>query len=1856
MTDRLLFELPLSPPAVFTPSPPLPPLIDESLFLQASARWRETSQGLRELVTSSPRLRDTLNQLLQRELNLDGQLAGLLFPATDEQPERFVSLTDACAFVVQHPTLEETLDQQCRVTGVDQPHPLSALTPLQMLARLKKLNLEQALGERWRTFWASRAPGTPVSRQQRSIQLYRDHFEAAAQLAFAQKTLTAQQLKPLLTLIDTPPAEAVSSDPPIRTETLALVLSNQSRVKLTGAWVITTGDPASASPLLYLPSRPFAIQVFKQRSDMQDWLSRQALVPRGLPSDNMHFEYTVQTKPFVVGSSDLYAAHLEAQVTALRHGTRGKPGLAEHGGQALSQAEQIDRQHSKIAVFASPPKLETGDDDTQVDEPALFGSLYADIPRSMRKAALDKQREALETLVEAVGEGEGLQPFKDSLKALENAEQAADKACTALLHRSRALDLDRFQQEFSALHTAHKAGLHAEAALQLALKQLTDEECSRLKAVLDTPDEPGLDAVAASLTLSTSEQQDDGGSPTTQVLNGAFVVTGADALIDADSPHSVLLYWPGAGGGLQRFANRRELEHQVFMLHDQDSKLTVQLKKISGDALLHGLDQLTSDFEKQAGKIRQLHAEPADAAQRAEQLEILRQGALARLQVPVHAARSLAFTHLLEQDRSGALAANLPQWLNQLPEADRNELKGLIQAYIPAMQRSHELMTIALEPRDDFTRKHLHARLRKDFAVKGSFDVKLDLPDSVRLENQFVEAPGAPGTPQKLKSVPSISRSKMSLEDLAQHNIDTTPSMNLVQLALRLSYMQVQVTADDETESKNLTTGITVPWLKRVLPELDLAQAYEKQIRKTFMGAADESVFVKEHRRECLIEPWRLMLKLQGECSRLQKQISVDELKVLNIAIDANSAEAWNADGKRIVMLAAFLSAGGKDTPGEGSATLSGVTFIEEQVSGTTLLYLPDSPDGQFLRRYDNLEGARKALFNLCLHQRWVSYLAGRALQGQVAAHERRINQAVLTHFDAMIGVGARWPATTSLAAHLLDGHMGRLIEAHRGTSRSNYALYMERYALKGPRAFNYMKMAMGMVPFVGVTIALYDAWTAANQATAAFIRGEVGDGLSEVESVLLSLIDAAMDLLPGEVASSALSRTARSFTRTRQLNKLVRNVAAMQHLSLRQARHVLARFAGYEYEKPLSLLGLQPATHGLYRGIYRHADGDFIERQGRIFQVELSKDSRNWRLFGNSRKTYKQPVALDETGHWDTWFGVYGTAFEGGGLGGGQVYGHLADALDPIWPQAVRQRLPRWWTDQRFRRLQQLNETAQEVTDEFRVQTDSSAIAINNYQATTMESRPALRPTVDALCDLDIELAIRRHRVLVELEPLTQGRKKRELIEAISKGTWILADRYRHRASYASDGNVDLFKRMTALKEELDKLPSTALEQRAAVNDGLRKLQVEFVANVEQMQKFKAEANYWFDRISIKSHKALLKSIMEEMNQNATEARLTFLKTIYQMKIVRRDGTTDDAAWQYLKDQVVALRDNVARALSLQNGLPEVIVTREQRNQSLQVCVSQYTEFRRKMRVWTTSYPEYFHMDVVDPLLAGIDKMTVLARKGIDQSVPVAPKGEISKKLFPTEDNQWLIGVESWDPKSKKRLFKVNDNEVWEQTSGDKFRLLPPSTPGPAAVQPNLAALLDEAQKRLDYQPKYQAKVEGYAEQDMLPVDLEHMLVSEADELIRRADRIEGVAAQEQIIRALRDKADELKTTGRSLRTRQSLTTRKPTDGMLLDLIEQDAVEIRKKLPIRNLGKRRDGHPDYMQEYEIWDMTLTEPELLWYAHFHYKSDNPPQFKRFEKAHLKLPEHRYLTHADDANLPYADIGNRSAVLQYFETL
>ncbi|WP_332766277.1 dermonecrotic toxin domain-containing protein [Pseudomonas koreensis] len=1842
MLEPLILDLPPSPES-FAKTLALPETIDESLLLQANQRWRDSSNGLRQLFASSPALRDTINASLQQQLQLNGEKTGFGFTASQTQPERFVSLTDACAFVVQHPMLEPSLDQHCHVVGLMAGHPLYALKPSQLLEKLKPLDPQRAHATRWAEFWEARAPGTPVSRRTRASDLYRAHFQASADAAYASKIIDAEELDLLQQIVDSDSTPLTFKDQPIHLEKPALVLSNHSRVKFPGAWVIRAGDQVTARTLLYLPCRPICIQAFNNRADLQTWLVGQAQIPTGLPRENLRFDYRAATDPMITGASDLFADRQQAQISALRNTNRGKPGLREHGAHALLHVELIDHQRSTAIIVAAPTKTLIAPDTLASDDRPLFGSLSAGIPLATRHAALKREREALEHLLANDRDGARFRQCQDALKALEIAEQACENACTSLL------DAPAAATTLAAIYQAHKNGLYAEAKLQALLGQIDSAEHDLLNAVLDNPVAGTRDAdlVAASLTLSLSETRDAATTEQRETLKGALVFTRQAALTDSASDTSLLLYCPGNGGGLQRFSDRRALALALLKIGDQDSESALQLNAITTDPLQHCLNALIANCETQATRLR---AQP----EHADALEIFRQDCTAAMQVPVSAARGLMFAHVQEQERSGVLATHLPGWLVHLQKNERIALKQHIQAYIDAMRKSHALMTLALEPRDDFTRKHLHARLRKDFATEGYFSVQVELPDSTGTETVLEPSPAGPR--RKTVIVPGATRSRMSLEDLAQLNIDNVQSVLNDSLSKRLIFMRLDVNAARRQDRSRLLNGINLSYLRKVLPELDLPKAYERRIHEAFHGAPGEALFVRQNRRESLIEPWRLLLKIQCDNARAQKHLARDEAEVVNIAIDANTADAWLANGRRIVLLPVSLKTGGKDTPREGPVTLSGVTFIEEQISGTTVLYLPDSPDQRFFRRYDSLESARKGLFRLCASDHWISYLAGKALHGDVRAHVSRIGQAVEKNFDAIIDIGPRWPASTSLAAHLLDAHKGRLIEAHRGSSRSNDELFFERYALKGPRAFNYIKMALGMVPFVGTVVALYDAWTAANQAVAAFLRGDVADGLAELETMFLSLIDAFMDLLPGEAVASTLSRTTRALTRARQLHTLLGNVAALHGKTQRQARHVLARFQGYDYEQPLSLAGIEPVTHGLYRGVYRHVDGDFIERQGRIYQVELGTGSRNWRLFGNSRKTYKQPIALDETGQWDTWYGVYGTASADGLRGGGNVAGHLADALDPYWPPVIRQRLPRWWAERTFRRHQQLEFETERLAHVIDSKVEAHKTAILAFQNASSANQRALLPAAETACLEDIRLCVERYQALTELKPLTSGNKQASVNRVQSSLAQRLTSRYAMRSGQVSAASVLVLEDVMRLSRTVNALPPGARTRRLAMFAQIRELQLDYVKKFEVLEDLRTKVNQWSERITLKSDKATQFGIVELINSQHSDARLLYHKTYIRLDLVKNYSYDNDVSWMYFRERTDELWKQTRQAATTQYDLPNIQTTAQNRSRMLEECLDVYTRFRRQMTIWRTAYPEHFHQDTVEPLLDGLEQMAGRARRGvIDPPSPKTP-GQPAQRVFTTEDGNLLYGTERFDTQSQRRIYerKLREGEVqiWEQGADGRSRQIGPQAPLPEAPPVTLAALISDAQQRLDRIPAYRASVHSNADRGMLPVDLQHMMDSQASELNTRADRIASRSAQHPLIQRLRDEAAELSVAGRTLRTERSLTSLKPTDGMLDDLIGQGVVDIRRTLPIKLLG-RRAGHPDYMQEYEIWNLTREPEQLLWYAHFHYR-DATPVFERFETAHLKLPQHRFLTHADDATLPYAKIGKQSVVIGHFQ--
>ncbi len=128
-----------------------------------------------------------------------------------------------------------------------------------------------------------------------------------------------------------------------------------------------------------------------------------------------------------------------------------------------------------------------------------------------------------------------------------------------------------------------------------------------------------------------------------------------------------------------------------------------------------------------------------------------------------------------------------------------------------------------------------------------------------------------------------------------------------------------------------------------------------------------------------------------------------------------------------------------------------------------------------------------------------------------------------------------------------------------------------------------------------------------------------------------------------------------------------------------------------------------------------------------------------------------------------------------------------------------------------------------------------------------------------------------------------------------------------------------------------------------------------------------------------------------------------------------------------------------------------------------------------------------------------------------------VPREGRPGQQLFETEDNQLLIGIASTDAASRQKRFTIQGvgghTETWLPRSSGKYHLSEPPKSTQPALPTDVRPLLSEARKRLGSTDAYTDKVKGYAQQNTLPVDLEHMMSSEAAELTLRAQAIERLS-----------------------------------------------------------------------------------------------------------------------------------------------
>lgn len=970
-------------------------------------------------------------------------------------------------------------------------------------------------------------------------------------------------------------------------------------------------------------------------------------------------------------------------------------------------------------------------------------------------SAVDNWQLLIERQLERQLSGEGADAW-DALLAACDAVQALHENSREHIERLLAPTHPNPSRERAAYRNTHLQGAMADALVSLCLGTLTQSEYGAITQCIQPlvqGEEHPQAYLLGKIELDNEEQQ--------ATWAGAITLTTLTALTAFSPPPRVLLYRFGVHGGWSAHATSRDLLDQLSSALGASQTRRVKLQPATWTAF----DDILTDQLASLATLR----EAATTAQEPGAHERAVIEALDTLCVALNPSRLLALARVEETRRSLRLGEEAREWLARTPTAVRIKMAGLITEYASAIAASERLLRRNLPTREAYVARKVSDRLVTEFALTAPCRVRLRVPLHVQKVTELIDGAAGPGTPVRHVSRPSAETEVLALEELALQQIDEATSE-------RLQFVEVELSPEHHPQSSALKQGITLAWLRATLADLDVAGHYERLLTDTYLRSGAPDVSGTE--RAALHRPYALTLQIHELIAHQRHCLDGHGRSIVQAARNATTAQGWAAGGLDLTLRPAAMRLFDERIESQGSV-LAGVVFIHDRASDATVLYLPQAPDGHGFSQYPSLDAAVEALEDLFNDQRLRRYLCGRALEGDAQVLESRVNQALARGYHNLIEARAPWPVHQSLTVNQFMAALGMRIVAHRRSSVSNTDRVFDSAWQSRGMAVNYIRMAMGFVPFVGSLIALADAVEAGIEAGHAFAAGDSVQGLEATRSVLMSITDALFDFSPAGMATSSGSGSLIATVRARQLRQGLQGAGRLRQLSSWTARRADEAFAGYE--RPTGLTS-QPGTEGRWQAIYSEPEGYFILRGSATYAVEWDASHHTWRLAQTRTRSYRQPVALDESGYWQTHGHLYGSLVEGGLQGGGGVQGYLADRLDPLWPDALRRLLPRWWTDVHFRRQMQLRE------------------GIQNRVATIMAEEAILRGALDAYrtnqgpsgavfdsAEKIIRSTTQYHQELVELGALSHGRRRADISGDQSAAAATICDKLHLRIRTAN-------------------------------------------------------------------------------------------------------------------------------------------------------------------------------------------------------------------------------------------------------------------------------------------------------------------------------------------------------------------------------------------------------------------------------------------------------------------------------------
>ena len=1180
------------------------------------------------------------------------------------------------------------------------------LVPEQVLNHLDSLDLKSRYNKAVRDYWQGIAHGQSVNCCQYVGELRRELIKTQALLAQAAGQLTDDGLESWLQVVAAPTElerQAAGGEAgALQVSEIAWAngYGNGNGVVFKGAFVIHGRDAGqNARELLYVPGMDTELFEFPSRTEllaqMVRWIDSGAgpgwLLWQLLPnhsrtvlyeSDNRRplaeLDYYPVTDNIFERSAtaSVYTQHANELISAVMISPALLTGEAtlepiDASGVALSYAQTTEQWRRDVAGKGLSSEMSAvvaefvRRDARWHEQDISFGSLAPELALRIRKEKIELHEHSILQLLKPGLVDQDTPQFNEFLthqQALNNERELSlaclrELASEANLEHADVLTLDSGQgSPQSRLIVSRNLALLLEGQLQVLQQQLTAADFALLTQALklnlaghDTTTELRL----AAISLGTEQLS--------YPLVGCFVITSRQGLLTPSLEASTLLFVPGQDGGLLRFNSLAQLREHVGKTLSRRADcslwLTVALEQQAPARAWVGAVPLRSQVELQLSEITlgiveysvkaqiKAHKKTLQAinkfslviagADRQTAMRLLAQTSAMQLQVPGHAAREVALTHVVMQRQAMALKRRLGPWLLAEPnevQADYARQSRQINENLLAVE---EYLFRRLPSVTEFATQKLREQFKHD-GFEDDLDPLEDMfsiPDQV----QVIKTLGTPNLPSPASFVPSIELAQRplgmrtyNLVQLALENFDPDDP----QMALRLKYLQVL--------KPEWSSRLTVEYLSRIMPALDIGGAYEQQINLAFYGRA---VNEQNHSLQApgsdlqvqlMARPYRQTLEMDLWLARLQG------MDATALALFAHTIRARTPADLKVAQM--DIAVGhvtySSDVERYAMSSVEGVRVIRDTLSDMTLIYMPGTAHGNSLVMYPSLELANAALASMGKSPELLAYLAQRTEPGEdVAQIQDRL--AAAANQAPQDWIAAEFKGEVDMGWSLSTDRPERMIKVLRLTSQSTAKRDLLREERNRQQRLTNFFALIGFIPGLNLLSDIYfidQGFKALRNANSAY---EAAQQVLQIGMCLVDMIlTFAMLGLEGPQPGKWQNVATHDYVPPRLLMQpfkarqtLAREGWAARAIAPEPKPFVMPDFSGYEI--PLVPQDACALTGRYDLGSYRKDGVQFIVQKGKSYRVTRPKNAQTLHLQNPQTQRLGPPVRLAESGEW---------------------------------------------------------------------------------------------------------------------------------------------------------------------------------------------------------------------------------------------------------------------------------------------------------------------------------------------------------------------------------------------------------------------------------------------------------------------------------------------------------------------------------------------------------------------------------------------------------------------------------------------